>query len=263
MMYELGQRSACATLGLLSREKTAGPVGRALMRVAKRLGPRAASGALGTGPFLAPLGALTGGVTGALASDEGERGRGALRGILFGGALGGLGAGIHGGLRKHLSKIPTSIPHPKFGHRGTTILNPKAHKEFNRIFREAAGVAGLGGVGGGLLAAKHKEASFRFPMRPGLSDQLIGRALLGLPSAAIGGVTGAVGSDEGERGRGALQGAVLGELLGALGAEGGSHVGRFLSPRTSRLGPQIGLGAGALTGGIGGGLLGRSHPSED
>lgn len=63
----------------------------------------AAGGALLT----APPGALVGGAAGALTSEKGKRGRGALKGALIGGAVGGtLGAGTMGLTAKYINSKP-------------------------------------------------------------------------------------------------------------------------------------------------------------
>lgn len=201
-MYEQGQRCALIALGL---EKTAAgvrsavldrvlsallyPLGhlhqatRPAMLAARKFGPRATTGFLGTAPFLAPVGALAGGITGAAASNEGERGRGALRGALLGGALGGVGAGVHGALRKHLSKIPASIRiTPEYGRWSSTKINPESTAQFKRIFGEAAGVAGLTGAGAGLLARK-KEGSIKTALSPGAA-QMLKRMAVGVGTGA-------------------------------------------------------------------------------
>lgn len=145
-MYQMGAQHAFETLGLT---KEAGRVSRVLLKPFELMGPRAAGGFMGTAPFLAPLGALTGGITGAATADKGERFRKAFHGALLGLGLGGLAAGTHGALRRHFSKIPTKLKTP----RGSEF-NPAAEEEFRQLFRESAGIAGLGGIGGGLLAAR-------------------------------------------------------------------------------------------------------------
>jgi len=164
--YELGAQTAVAQLQ--KRASAAGHVvgelaGKALtmrgvpgpttMRLLKLLGSKGGSGFASTAPFLAPLGGIAGGITGAATAEEGKRGKGALLGALLGTGIGGLAAGSHGALRSHLSKNPS-----KLLDRGGTIANPAAEEEFKRIFREAAGVAGAGGIasgaGAGLLGRK-------------------------------------------------------------------------------------------------------------
>lgn len=156
MMYAQGQHFALEQLGLT---KTAAPavVRRAISAVVRK-NPAAAGGFLGTAPFLAPLGALTGGVTGAATSDEGHRGKGFLRGALLGGTVGGLAAGTHGAIRRGLSKVPRTIPvEDALAGRVIQKLNPERNTEFKRIFREAAVIGGGTGIGAGLLMRKKER----------------------------------------------------------------------------------------------------------
>lgn len=181
MMYAQGQLLALEQLGLLSQEKTAAggirqavlsraldtllyPLGqthravRPAARLSKKIGPRATGGLIGTAPFLAPLGAATGGITGAVTSDEGQRGKGFLRGALLGGAVGGLAAGTHGAIRHGLSKVPQhKLVHSREAGRAISVLNPERSRQTQRIFREAAGIAGATGIGAGLLARKREK----------------------------------------------------------------------------------------------------------
>ncbi len=77
-------------------------------------------------------------------------------------------------------------------------------------------------------------------------------ALLG---GAIGAPAGAIFSDVGEEGRGALQGGILGATIGGgLGAAGHSVVKQLPSPEKA-------LMMGALGGGVIGGAAGRRHIS--
>jgi len=180
-MYEQGQRCALTVLGL---EKTAtpGPIRRAIMAITKK-NPAAAAHFLGTAPFLAPLGALTGGVTGAATSDEGQRGKGFLRGALLGGTVGGLAAGTHGAIRGGLSRIPARVSvHSPMAGKVIEKLNPDRAEQFKRIFGEAAGIAGLTGAGAGLLARK-KESSVKTALSPGAA-QMLKRMAVGVGTGA-------------------------------------------------------------------------------
>lgn len=181
MMYAQGHRFALEQLGLV---KTAAPplLRRALMAVAKK-NPAAAGGFLGTAPFLTPLGALTGGVTGAVASDEGQRGKGFLRGALLGGAAGGLAAGTHGAIRRGLSKVPrtVSVESPIAG-KVIEKLNPARDAEFKRIFGEAAAIGGGTGIGAGLLA-RQKESAVKTALSPGAST-MAKRMAIGMGTGA-------------------------------------------------------------------------------
>jgi len=189
--YGEGVRHALTALGL---EKQAGTISKALLWPFMKMGPKAGSGFLGTAPFLAPAGALAGGVTGAVAGDEEHRLRNALLGALAGGGLGGLAAGTHGAVRHHLSKVPSKLPSPMSP--GGSIINPEAEPIRKRIFREAAGVAGLGGVGGGLLAAKEgsdKTANWREALLNTLKSRQYGEFVTRMPiQMATGGALGAL-----------------------------------------------------------------------
>ena len=143
--YHAGIDNALVHLGV---EKRAGAISRTLLWPFTKMSPKAAGGFAGTAPFLAPVGAMAGGATGAIAADEGDRARSALLGALLGLGAGGLAAGTHGAIRSHLSKVPSTI-----AEGSSTVINPEARQEFGRIFREAAGVAGAGGVGAGLLTS--------------------------------------------------------------------------------------------------------------
>jgi hypothetical protein len=144
-MYQIGAQHALETLGFI---KEAGRISQVLIKPFELMGPKAAGGFAGTAPFLAPLGGIAGGITGAATANEGERGRKALLGALLGMGLGGLAAGTHGAIRSHLSKVPTKL---NIGH-SSAAMNPEADEAFKRIFREAAGVAGAGGVASGAAA---------------------------------------------------------------------------------------------------------------
>lgn len=110
------------------------------------------------------------------------------------------------------------------------------------------------------------RGGFKDPEARAREDRLFAITLLGtgstIPGALIGGVTGAVTSDEDHRLRGALQGTALGGLLGGVGGGLGAFGTLKAAPTLRRLGlgPNMvwgGAGTGLLAGGIGGGLLGR------
>jgi hypothetical protein len=85
-----------------------------------------------------------------------------------------------------------------------------------------------------------------------------------VPGALLGAGTGALTSDEGHRGMGALRGAGLGALLGGVGG-GVAGVGSALRPSKSGLGTTgealerllQGAVPGSVAGGAAGGYLGR------
>jgi len=103
------------------------------------------------------VGATTGGVSGAMAAPEGQRGSGFLRGMLAGGGIGALGGGLAGGFagrgatqlqQKAMGRVTspsqwmTNQPHVE-----KLLQNPEVMR------RTALGGAGAlaGGVGGGVV----------------------------------------------------------------------------------------------------------------
>ena len=212
MFYEAGAIEALQTLGFAKNASAASKLMRAGTWPFRKMGPKAGGGFLGTGPFTAPAGALAGGVTGAIAGEEGDRVQSALLGAVLGGGIGGLASGTHGAVRHHLSKVPRSLP---VG-RGSTTHNPAAEEVRKRIFREAAGVSGAAGVGGGLLAAgdSDKTGGARDTLLKALKSKEYGEFMTRMPIQATTG--GALGAATGSLSDHPLQGAGIGALGGLL-----------------------------------------------